>query len=145
MPVAPQVFVDASAWVRYCVPQAAQRLDEMAVAGVLATCGLVELQLLGGLPNSEMYDTVATLRQRAFPVLEMTEADGQRALQVQALLVAGGQYSVPWPVLLVAAVAERHGVTVLHANRCFSVVAGTTKQAAEWVVPVVGGTDGVVT
>jgi hypothetical protein len=65
----------------------------------------------------------------------MGEADVRRALDVQASLADGGQFSIPWAVLLVTAVAERYGVTVLHGSRCFDLVAGVTGQAVEWVSP----------
>jgi hypothetical protein len=95
VPVA-QFLVDVSAWVRYPQPVAAGRLDDLATSGVLATCGLVELHLLGALAERE-------------------------------------EFSVPWMALLVAAVAERHAVTVLHANPCFDLVTAVTGQRVEAV------------
>jgi|SRR5579859_2082990 len=128
-------LVDVSAWVRYPAAKAGARLDELGAAGLLATCGVTELQLLGGLEDAGTYATVAELRRQAYPVLGMTDADVQRALEVQGLLVAGGQLGVPWYALLVAAIAERHGVAVLHGCRWFDAVARTTRQAVEWVTP----------
>jgi predicted nucleic acid-binding protein len=134
MPVA-QFLVDVSAWARYVYPQAAARLDELGQAGVLATCSLVELHLLGGAQDAATYRTVARLRRQAFPMLDTDEVDLRRALEVQAVLVDAGQFTVPSAVLLVAAVAERHSVAVLHGNRCFTLVARTTGQAVEWIAP----------
>jgi hypothetical protein len=65
----------------------------------------------------------------------MGESDVRRARDVQAVLADGGQFSVPWAGLLVAAVAERHKVTLLHGSRCLDLVARTTGQAVEWVPP----------
>jgi|SRR2546423_3455621 len=132
MPVA-QFLVDVSAWVRYPDPAVGARLDELGAAGLLATCGITELQLLAGLHDAGTYATVATLRQQAYPVLVLSEADVQRALEVQGLLVAGGALGVPWSVLLVAAIAERHGVMVLHGGRWFDLVARVTGQGMERV------------
>jgi predicted nucleic acid-binding protein len=128
-------LVDVSAWVRYPCPEVAARLDELGAAGVLATGGLVEIQLLAGLEDTGAYNAVVQLRRQAYPVLDMNESDVRRALDVQAMLADGGQFSVPWAVLLVAAVAERHGVTVLHGSRWFDLVGRTTGQAVEWVSP----------
>ena len=128
-------LVDTSAWVRYVYPKVAARLDELAAVGALTTCGVVELELLGGLEDSGTYARVASLRQQAFPVLDTGEADVGRALDVQARLVAGGAFRAPWAALLVAAVAERHGVAVLHGSRCIEVIARVTGQAGEWVAP----------
>jgi predicted nucleic acid-binding protein len=109
MPVV-RFLVDTSAWIRYPEPEVGARLDELSAAGVLASCGVVELQLLGALRDRGTYATVAALRGQAFSVLEMSEADLRRALEVQALLGERGEHGVPWPTLLVAAVAERCGV-----------------------------------
>jgi predicted nucleic acid-binding protein len=133
VPVA-HFLVDVSAWTRYPLAPAAAQLDELGAAGLLATCGIVELQLLSGLDNAGTYDTVTKLRRQAYPTLDLREADAQRALTVQALLLADQQQSVPWPVLLVAAIAERHAVTVLHGSRCFDLVARITGQAVERIV-----------
>jgi hypothetical protein len=65
-------------------------------------------------------------------VLDTTEADFRRALDVQRLSVEQGHGDVPWAVFLVAAVAERHGVAVLHGHRHFDVIAHATGQAVEW-------------
>lgn len=124
-------LVDVSAWVRYTEPAVGVRLDELGTAGLLATCGVVELQLLAGLGDADTYAAVRKLRRQAYPVLAMSEVDVQRALAVQALLAAGEQCGVPWGVLLVAAIAERHGVAVLFGGRWFDLVAGVTGQGVE--------------
>ncbi len=132
MPVA-RFLVDVSAWVRYPVPAVGARLDELSATGVVASCGLIELDLLGALPDAGTYTAVAELRRRAFELLDMSEADVRRALEIQALLAAGGQ-RVGWKALVVAAVAERHGVVVLHYDTSFDLTAKVTGQAVEWVV-----------
>jgi len=42
-----------------------------------------------------------------------------------------GEHTVGWPELVVAAVAERHGVTVLHCNGDFERIAEVTGQRVE--------------
>lgn len=39
------------------------------------------------------------------------------------------------PDLLIAAIAERTGLTVLHYDRDFDLIAAATGQRMEWVVP----------
>ncbi len=129
-----QFLVDVSALIRYPCPSVATRLDELSAAGVVASCGLVELQLLGAIRDIGIYATLAALRRTAFELLEISEADVRRAMQVQALLVQRGEYGVGWPSLVVAAVAERHGVTVLHYDGCYDLVVKVTGQGVEWVV-----------
>lgn len=121
---AARYLVDVSALVRYPEPEVGKRLDGLATAGTMASCGVVELQLLGALHDPELYARVAGLRRQVVEMLETTEADFGRALQVQALLVERREFRVPWTALVVAAVAERYGVAVVHANPCFGLIAG---------------------
>jgi predicted nucleic acid-binding protein len=69
---------------------------------------------------------VAELRRQAFDMLPMSEVDVRRALEVQALLAEHKECGVPWPALLVAAIAERCGVTVLHCEPCYDVIVKVT-------------------
>jgi predicted nucleic acid-binding protein len=125
-------LADTSAWMRYADPAVGARLDELGAAGAVASCGAVELQLLGALRDAATYATVAGLRRRAYHLLDMSETEVRRALEVQALLVERGEFMVPWAALLVAAVAERHGVAVLHADPGFDAIAGVTGQVVEF-------------
>ncbi|MBW3601585.1 MAG: hypothetical protein KY434_02660 [Actinobacteria bacterium] len=69
------------------------------------------------------------------PVLTPSRAE-ERARWIQAELVARGRHrAVAIPDLLVAAVADVEGLTVLHYDRDFDVIAGVTGQPTEWVVP----------
>jgi predicted nucleic acid-binding protein len=124
-------LVDTSAWVRYNDPVVSTRLDELSMAGVVASCGVVELHLLSAVRDYGTYATVTALRKASVVWLEMSEADVRRALEVQALLVERGDFGPPWVALVVAAVAERHDVTLLHCNPWFEVVARATGQGLE--------------
>ncbi|MGH3275818.1 MAG: PIN domain-containing protein [Streptosporangiaceae bacterium] len=64
------------------------------------------------------------------------DEDWHRALQVQAELWRGGRIrAVGFRDLLIAAVAEREGVTVLHYDSDYNLIAAVTGQPMEWVVP----------
>jgi hypothetical protein len=63
------------------------------------------------------------------------DRDMRRALQVQGRLAAAGQKGRKVPDLIIAAVAERTGLTVLHYDHDFDLIGGITGQATEWVVP----------
>jgi predicted nucleic acid-binding protein len=71
----------------------------------------------------------------AFPWLSTQDDDLRRALAVHALRADAGHHPVPWPALVVAAVAERHQVAVLHYDPTFPLIAKVTGQNVEWVVP----------
>jgi predicted nucleic acid-binding protein len=126
-------LVDASAIARYPDPAVAAQLDALAMAGLAVSCGLVELQLQGALPDAETYTKVAVVRAAAFEVLETSEVDLRRAAQVQALLVERGEFGVTWPALVIAAVAERHEASLLHSDTQYDVITKATGQAGQWV------------
>jgi hypothetical protein len=68
----------------------------------------------------------------AMPVEYLTPAAEDRAIEVQALLADRGMHRGPAvPDLLVAAAAERAGLTVLHVDRDFETIAEVTGQPVE--------------
>jgi len=75
----------------------------------------------------------ATLR---FARAEIDERVLDRAIEVQGLLADRGQHrGANVPDLVVAAAAERAGLTVLHYDADFELIATVTGQQTEWVVP----------
>ena len=75
---------------------------------------------------------MAGVEVTAVPV---TEADHERTREVQAELSARGQHrAVSLVDALVAAVAEARGLTILHYDADFELLADITGQAHEWVV-----------
>jgi predicted nucleic acid-binding protein len=68
-------------------------------------------------------------------VVPLTEDVFERAMDVQGELSKSGRHRVPIPDLLVAAAAEKGGLTVLHYDGGYDVIASVTGQPAEWVVP----------
>jgi predicted nucleic acid-binding protein len=59
-----------------------------------------------------------------------------RAIQMQGLLVAKGQHrSAKLSDLVIAAAAEVAGLTVLHYDSDFDLIADVTGQPTEWAVP----------
>lgn len=64
-----------------------------------------------------------------------SEAAQRRAVEVQYLLAERGQHrSARLSDLLLAATAEDAGLTVLHYDRDFELIADVTGQPVEWVV-----------
>lgn len=99
----------------------------------IAICTPVELELLYSARSRREYmEQRAELR--ALPHLELDERDAQRAADSQAALAQRSQHRGPTPVdLLVAAIAERAQLTVLHYDRHFDAIARVTGQRTEWV------------
>jgi predicted nucleic acid-binding protein len=68
----------------------------------------------------------------AMPVEYMTPAIEDRAVEVLALLADRGQHRAPSvPDLIIAATAELAGLTVLHLDKDFDVIADITSQPVE--------------
>ena len=110
-------------------------LEPLLVAGEIATCGVVDLELLYSATSRTTYRALAEAL-RGMPRAPTDEAGVRRALEVQAMLAERSQHrAVPLPDLLVAACAERAGLTVLHYDSDFDRIAELTGQAAQWIVP----------
>lgn len=68
----------------------------------------------------------------SMPVECLTPAIEDRALEVLKLLADRGQHRAPSvPDLIIAAIAELAGLTVLHLDKDFDVIAGITGQPVE--------------
>lgn len=130
-----QYLADTSAVARRHHEPVANRLDPLIDHGLVATCGIVELETRFSARNGEEYAEVAMVRDLSYEWLSTEDDDLKRALQVQRELAATGKLrAVKFADLLVAAVAERHRVSILHYDSDFDTIAKVTGQATEWVV-----------
>jgi predicted nucleic acid-binding protein len=130
-----QFLADTSAIARYPSTEVAARLDPLVIAGLVATCALVDLELLYSTRGQAEYVKLAAIRRASFPLLPTEDADLRRAGQTQAALAERGQHRIAWPDLVIAAVAERHRVALLHYDADYDRIADVTGQDVEWVVP----------
>jgi len=128
-------LADTSAISRFPRTEVADRLGPLVTAGRVAACGVVDLELLYSARNSADYTNIAVIRRASFEWLPTEDADVRRALAIQAELAKRGQHRIAWPDLMIAAVAERHRVTLLHYDADYDVISGVTGQDAQWVVP----------
>jgi predicted nucleic acid-binding protein len=116
-------------------PEVREVIEPLLLAGRIATCGIVDLELLFSAPSPATYRELAEVL-RAMPRVPVTDAAVHRALEVQMLLANQSQHrSVPLPDLLVAACAEAAGLTVLHYDADYERIAKVTGQTVQWVVP----------
>ena len=129
-------LADTSALARLHRPPVTSVLGPLVQSGLVATCGVVELEVLWSTRSAGEYDEVLADRRVGYEWLATEDGDWRRAIDVQAELWRRGQArTVPLPDLLVAAVAERHRVTVLHYDDDYDRIAAVTGQPAQWVVP----------
>ena len=127
-------LADKSALARMTAPAVRQRLEPLLVTGLVATCGIVDLEVGYSARNADTHVAVVVER-RAMPRASIDEAVFDRALTVQGLLARRGQHRLPIPDLLIAAAAERVGLSVLHYDADFDRIAAVTGQPHEWIVP----------
>jgi predicted nucleic acid-binding protein len=132
----PRYLADKSALTRRETrPEVREVVEPLLLAGRIATCGIIDLELLFSATSPAVYAELA-LVLRSLPRVPVTEAVVDRALEVQALLAEGSQHrAVPLPDLLVAACAETAGLIVLHYDADFERIAAITGQSARWVLP----------
>lgn len=127
-------LVDKSA-LRPHVPAFADVLIPRIAAGRVAICLVTELEVGFSARSMKHFErTRENVIGPLVPVGMPYRAEG-RAREIQAELVGRGQHrAVGVPDLIVAAVADVEGLTVLHYDADFDVVAAITGQPTEWVV-----------
>src|SRR5436309_1611007 len=96
-------LVDTSAIVRLPDPDVAAVVMPLLVDGLAATCGVVELALLGRITDAGPRAEIAAMRLAAFRWLSTTDDDLRRALDIQAALLNDGTHGVGLSALIVAA------------------------------------------
>ena len=129
-------LIDTSAMSRSSQPSVAAVSEPLIRAGKVATCPVLDFEALYSSRSNEEYERVAILRRGRFEYLAIEDREWRRALEVQAGLAAKGRLrEVGMADLLIAAVAERHALTLLHYDADFETIAGVTGQDARWVVP----------
>jgi predicted nucleic acid-binding protein len=70
----------------------------------------------------------------AMPVEYLTPAIEDRAVEVLTALADRGEHRAPSvPDMIIAATAELAGLTVLHCDKDFDLIASVTGQPAEWL------------
>lgn len=110
-------------------------LEGPVVDGDVATCGVLALEAGWSARSAADHGQVAAALA-ALPWVDITPEDWRRAVHVQGLLALKGQHrSAGFPDLLLAAAAERTGLTVLHYDSDYDIVAAITGQPTQWVVP----------
>ena len=128
-------LADISVLARLHHDDVAARVSPMFLGGRIATCAIVDLELLATARDGSDHEELWFERQ-LLPRAAMTEATANRAIEVQGELARASQHRrTPITVLLLAACAEAAGLVVLHYDRDVDRIAAVTGQPTEWVVP----------
>ena len=126
-------LIDKSALVRLGVSPDAKVWAERIQRGLVRITSVTRLEV--GYSARSGGDLRVSLRQpplSAMPVEYLTPAIEDRAMAVQGLLADRGQHRTPSvPDLLLAATGELAGLTVLHVDKDFDLIAEITGQSVE--------------
>ncbi len=136
MAVRPRYLVDRSALARFRAASVSAVLAPLILAGEVATCGIIELEVLYSARSYRDFIMTRTTRSDAFPLIPIVQADFDRAIQVMEELARRGLHrAVSLPDLLIGALAEREHVIVVHYDADYDHIAAVTDQPMRWVVP----------
>ncbi|MGQ0467290.1 MAG: PIN domain nuclease [Sporichthyaceae bacterium] len=118
-----------------------KRLNRPPVAFALAPFGgrlarptMVDLEVGYSARNGAEWDAL-TAPLAEFERIATDAAHIDRALEVQRMLAERSQRGRRIADLVIAAAAERAGLTLLHYDADFDLIAAVTGQAVEWIVP----------
>ncbi len=129
-------LIDSSALARSRESAVAAVTEPLIEAGEVATCSVLDFEALYSARNHNEFKQIAELRRIRFEYLPLDERETNRALEVQAELSERGRLrEVGLADLLIAAVAERNRLTLLHYDADFETIAEITGQDCQWVVP----------
>jgi predicted nucleic acid-binding protein len=129
-------LADTSALARLHRPVVAAVLGPLIEAGLVGTCGVIEFELGWATRSGAEFDLVRADRAEGYEWLPTRDEDWRRALEVQAALWRSGRVrAVGFPGLLIAAVAEREQLTLLHYDGDYDLIAEVSRQRMQWVVP----------
>jgi len=126
-------LIDKSALVRLAVSPDAPEWASRIERGLVRITTVTRLEI--GYSARSGPELRSGLRQpplASMPVEYLTPAIEDRAVEVLALLADRGQHRAPsLPDLIIAAIAELAGLTVLHLDKDFDVIARITGQPVE--------------
>ncbi|HVL27774.1 MAG TPA: PIN domain nuclease [Acidimicrobiales bacterium] len=127
-------LADKSALARFPVPVVAARLRPLLEDGHLATCAIVDLEVLYSSRNLADYEEILEER-RSLDAALITPEVMTKAIDLQHELARRGQHRGPIPDLVISAAALLSGLVVLHYDADFERIAAVGGAANEWVVP----------
>ena len=134
MAVGPLYLADTSALARLSHTAVSDRLGPLLVEGLVATCPIIDLEVLYSARSLTDYEGIRAERG-ALPSYPITEAVGNRAIDIQHQLARRRHHRLSLPDLLIAAVAGSNDLAVIHYDADYDRIAEITGQPVEWVVP----------
>ena len=130
----PRFLVDKSALARLHLGPVRQRLGPLIEAGDVASCPIVDLELLYSARNLPEYEALLDER-RGLAQVELSQATFDDAITIQHDLAKNGHHRLPIPDLIIAAAARGADMAVVHYDGDFQLIADATDLEHEWVAP----------
>ncbi|KAB7740589.1 PIN domain-containing protein [Nostocoides sp. F2B08] len=126
-------LIDKSALVRLAVSPDAELWAERIERGLVRITTVTRLEVGYSARTAKDARSMFTSPPvSAMPVEYLTPSIEDRAVQVQLLLAGQGQHRAPSiPDIIIAAAAELAGLTVLHMDKDFELIATITGQPTE--------------
>ena len=134
MALRPQFITDKSALARFHHAEVAELLTPLIVEGRVATCPIVDLEMLYSARSHTDYEAILAER-RAMPSVPINEAVTSRAIDIQHQLARHGHHRLALRDLLIAAAAELNDLTVIHYDADYDRIAEVTGQPTDWLAP----------
>jgi len=133
-----QWLIDKSAYVRLRECADAETWMTRIDRGLVRISTLTRLELGYSARNGDdLRDDLEVPPLSLIPLEHLWPAAENRAMEVQTLLADRGQHRAPSiPDLLIAAIAETAGLTVLHVDKDFDLIASITGQPVERLVTI---------
>lgn len=127
-------LIDTSVIKRLGNPAVRIVVQPLVEAGAIGRARITDLEVGYSARNEHGWDELSKALE-FFALIESTAAHHRRALHVQRLLAQRSQRGRKIPDLLIAAAGEEYGLTVLHYDADFDLIAAASGQATQWVVP----------
>ena len=117
-------------------PDARRMFETMAITGMLATCAIVELEILYSARNPADHRRLKTYLHKQCVWLETSDDTLSAAVDLQEIMLAAGMHRKPIPDLIIASVAQEHDAVLVHHDRDFDDIATVASGLrTRWIVP----------
>lgn len=127
-------LADKSALARLSVPAVANRVVPLLEDGLIASCAIVDLEVLYSARSRADYEEVLEER-RSLDSAPITPEVMDTAIGLQHALARRGQHRIPIPDLIISAAAKHAHLVVLHYDDDFARIRDVGGGDHEWVVP----------
>ncbi len=129
-----EYLADKSALARLDHPAVQQRLRPLLAEDLVATCAIVDLEVLYSARSLADYEQTRAER-RALDDVPITPDVMTTALDIQHELARRGQHRIPIQDLIVAAAAQSAELTLVHYDAGFETISSVTEQPHIWIAP----------